>query len=372
MHYTRFILACLITLLSLLAACTQPGKQGVPTVRVDVTQDLPADSFITDCQYIRLDSVTTPMLSGVRDIRFQDSLIFILDDAGRIFTFSSQGHHLATLDSMGLGDGQYATADAFDVTRAGIYVLCRPQKRIMHYSFGGQLAHTYPIHDYYLDFRVLSDSSVVLASGNCNERRANFITMELGTLKFIHEAEPFDRTESFISDTYHPFVGKSGDTLLVTTPFHTDVKMLAGGKATTLRDYTFNTREQLPKNQEEYTFEELTQMTRHKPIVRGIALCCTTSEACYAGYEMFGKCGLSYLLTRTKANGTTQNMTIMNNPEANFPYLTAPLGVVDGQLASVMPAYMLLQIEHTYGLSQFTQAGLHQTDNPVIFLHRLR
>ena len=372
MHNPRFTLTTLATLILLLAACTRPGRGTARAVRVDVSEDLPADSFFSDYSYIRLDSVTTPMLSGVRDMRFLDSLIFILDDAGRIFTFSSQGHHLATLDSMGLGEGQYATADAFDVTPTGIYVLCRPQKRIMHYSLGGQFVRVCPIHDYYLDFRVLSDSSVVLASGNCNERMANFITLDTRTQRFTHEAEPFERTESFISDTYHAFVGRRGDTLLVTNPFHTDIKMLVGGETTPLCTYTFNTREQLPKKQAEYTFEELTQMTRHKSVVRGIALCCATSEARYMGYEMFGKCGLSYLLTRSKTDGTTQNMTIMNNPEASYPYLSAPLCAVDGQLASIMPAYVLLQVEKAYGISRFTSAGLRQTDNPVVFLHRLR
>ena len=33
---------------------------------------------------------------------------------------------------------------------------------------------------------------------------------------------------------------------------------------------------------------------------------------------------------------------------------------------------MLLQTEKAYGLNQFTTAGLKPTDNPVIFLHRLR
>lgn len=372
MYRTRPILTILTALTLLLAACTRPGNRDVPTVRVDVTQDLPADSFFSGCTHIRLDPVTEPMLSEVRDIRFLDSLIFILDDAGRIFTFSTQGRHLATLDSMGLGSGQYATADAFDVTDAGIYVLCRPQKRIMHYSFGGQLAHTYPIHDYYLGFRVLSDSTVVLASGNCNGRMANFITMEMGTQRFIHEAEPFERTESFTSDTYHPFVGRKGDTLLVTNPFRTDIKTLADGNTVPLCTYTFNTHDRLPKDMQDYTFEELAQMTRHKSVVRGIALCCATSEATYTGYEMFGRCGLSYLLTRTKDDGTTQNMTIRNNPEASFPYLSTPLCEVNGQLASVVPAYMLLRIEQAYGLSKFTSAGLQQTDNPVILLHRLR
>ena len=128
----------------------------------------------------------------------------------------------------------------------------------------------------------------------------------------------------------------------------------------------------MPANQQEYTFEELAQMTKHKPVVHNIALACATCDARYIGYEMFGECGLSYLLTRIKADGSTQNMTIMNNPEPNFPYLSAPVCASDGQLVSVMPAYMLLQTEKAYGLNQFTSAGLKPTDNPVIFLHRLR
>ncbi|MDD7657947.1 MAG: 6-bladed beta-propeller [Prevotellaceae bacterium] len=372
MHNIRFVQTCLITLLLLIAACTQQHQDGSQTVRVNVDEDLPADSFISQYSFIQLDSVTSPMVSQVRDIRLLDSLIFILDDAGRIFTFSSEGRHLATLDSLGMGSGQYATADAFDITKAGIYVLSRPQKRIMQYSFDGHLTRICPVHDYYLGFRVQADSMVVLASGNCNNRKANFITMEMSTQKFKHEAEHFDRTESYTSDTYHPFVGQQGDTLLITNPFRTDIKMLAHGQSTPLCTFRFNTEEQMPANQEEYTFEELAQMTKHKPVVHNIALACATCDARYIGYEMFGEYGLSYLLTRIKADGSTQNMTIMNNPEPNFPYLSAPVCASDGQLVSVMPAYMLLQTEKAYGLNQFTSAGLKPTDNPVIFLHRLR
>ena len=183
--------------------------------------------------------------------------------------------------------------------------------------------------------------------------------MEMSTQKFKHEAEHFDRTESYTSDTYHPFVGQQGDTLLITNPFRTDIKMLAHGQSTPLCTFRFNT-------------EELAQMTKHKPVVHNIALACATCDARYTGYEMFGEYGLSYLLTRIKADGSTQNMTIMNNPEPNFPYLSAPVCASDGQLVSVMPAYMLLQTEKAYGLNQFTSAGLKPTDNPVIFLHRLR
>lgn len=147
MHNIRFIQTCLITLLLLIAACTQQHQDGSQTIRVNVDEDLPADSFISQYSFIQLDSVTSPMVSQVRDIRLLDSLIFILDDAGRIFTFSSEGRHLATLDSLGMGSGQYATADAFDITKAGIYVLSRPQKRIMQYSFDGHLTRICPVHD---------------------------------------------------------------------------------------------------------------------------------------------------------------------------------------------------------------------------------
>lgn len=90
MHYIRFILTCLATLTLMLTACTRSGKGEVQAIRVDVSEDLPADSFLSEYTCIRLDSVTSPMLSEVRDIRFLDSLIFILDDAGRVFTFSAR------------------------------------------------------------------------------------------------------------------------------------------------------------------------------------------------------------------------------------------------------------------------------------------
>ncbi|MGN1257183.1 MAG: 6-bladed beta-propeller [Bacteroidaceae bacterium] len=372
MHYSKFILTSLTTLMIILAACTRQEDGHFQIVRVNVHEDLPADSFISGYSYIQLDSVTEPMLSEVKDIRIQDSLLFILDDAGRIFTFSTTGHHITTLDSMGLSSGQYATADAFDVTKTGIFVLSRPQKRIIKYSFDGHLESIYPVHDYYLDFRVLSDSTIILASGNCNNRMANFITMDIQSQSFTHENEPFNRTESFISDTYHPFVEQIGDTLFITNPFQTNIKVLADGKSIPFKAYKFNTKEQLPETNEDYTFEEITQMTKHKSVVRGLALHHATSEAEYLGYEMFGECGLSYLLSRTKHDGTMQNMVIMNNPDINFPYLSPPVCAQDGQLISIMPAYILLQTEKSYGLSQFTSAGLHQTDNPVIFLHQLR
>ena len=371
MHYSKFILISLTTLIIILAACTRQEDNHIKIVSVNVHEDLPADSFISQYSYIQLDSVTSPMLSAVKDIRFLDSLIYILDDAGRIFTFTSTGHHLSTLDSLGLGSGQYATADAFDVTDTGIFVLSRAQKRIIRYSHDGHLASIYAIHDYYLDFRVMDDSTIVLASGCCNNRMSNFISMDIISQKFTHEAEPFERTESYISDTYHPFVEQYGDTLLITNPYQTSIHMLVKGESTPLKAYEFNTKDQIPDNFKDYTFEELAQMTKHKSVVRSIALHHQTSEAEYIGYEMFGDYGLSYLLARQKADGTMQNMTIMNNEDPTFPYLSAPICVHDGQLVSIMPAYVLLHTEEAYGISRFTSAGLRQTDNPIIFLHRL-
>lgn len=368
----KYILSTLTALALLLAACTRIGMEDTPTIHVNVDEDLPADSFITQCTSIRLDSVTEPMLSEPRGIRILDERLYILDDAGRIFTFTTDGHHLATLDSMGLGKGRYATADAFDITRAGIFVLCRPQKCIMQYTHDGRYTRTIPLHDYYLDFRMQADSSVTLASGSCNTRMHDFMTLSMPSGALVHEILPFARTESFISDTYHPFVGQQGDTLLVTRPFRTDIITLKDGQATSLRHYAFNTHDQMPDHMDDYTYEELIQMTRHKHVVRGIALYQSTQQADYVGYELFGKCGLSFLLARTKADGSTQNMTIMNNPEPGFPYLSAPLGMVGDCLASVMPAYAVLQTEKAYGINTFTSEGLRPTDNPVIFLHQLK
>lgn len=368
----KYILSTLTALILLLAACTRTGMENTPTIHVNVDEDLPADSFITHCTSIRLDSVTQPMLSEPRGIRILDSLLYILDDAGRIFTFTTDGHHLATLDSMGLGEGRYATADAFDITRAGIFVLSRPQKRIMQYTLDGHYTRAIPLHDYYLDFRLQTDSSLTLASGSCNTRMHDFMTISMPSGTLIHEVMPFARTESFISDTYHPFVGLRDDTLLVTRPFRTDIFMLKDGQATPLWHYAFNTREQMPEHMDDYTYEELIQMTRHKHVVRGIALCLSTQQAQYVGYELFGKCGLSFLLARTRADGSTQNMTIMNNPEPGFPYLSAPLGTVGDCLVSIMPAYAVLQTEKTYGIDKFTSEGLRPTDNPVVFLHQLK
>lgn len=372
MLHRKFILTCLTILIFLLAACTQPGKNSLQTIRVNVDEDFPADSFFSAYTFIQLDSTTTPMVSDVRDIRFHDQCIYILDDNGRVFTFDTNGHHMGTLDSMGLGEGEYATADAFDITGAGIFVLSRPQKRIMQYTFDGHLTRIIPLHDYYLDLRVLSDSSIVLASGNCNNRMFNFMTYNMKSGNFTHEAAPFERTESFTSDAYHPFVGQSGDTLLVSSPFETKIMLLCGDETAPFKTYAFNTDQQMPEPMEDYTFEEIAQMTRHKHVVRGIALYKSTQQADYIGYELFGKCGLSFQLARSKPDGSVQNMTIMNNPEPTFPYLSAPLGAIGDRLASVMPAYALLQTEKAYGLNKFTSMGLHPTDNPIVFLHKLR
>lgn len=359
-------------LLLLLTSCSQQEKRNVQITNVDVKQDLSADSFITDYSYIQLDSVTSPMLSDVRDMRFHSDNIYILDSAGRIFTFSNTGHFINVLDSMGTRKEQYITADAFDITNAGIFVLCRPQQQIQQYSFQGKHVHTFKLNDYYLDFRILPDSTIILASGNTNRRMNNFITYDIASQNVIRETDPFERTESLISATYRPFIGKDGGKLYVTDPFCTKVKVLDKGKTYTLKSYTFNTPEQLPENVKEYTFDELAQMFKHKPVVRNISLYYRTTESEYIGYELFGECGLSYIITRCNKKGKSQSFTIMNNPEPKFPYLSAPLCVQEGKLASVLPAYAILQIEQAYGLKKFTSKGIHSTDNPVIFLHKLR
>lgn len=359
-------------LLLLLAACSQQKKGSVLTTSVDVTQDLSADSFITGYSYIQLGSVTSPMLSEVRDMRFHGDNIYILDSAGRIFTFSNTGHFTNVLDSMGTGKEQYVTADAFDITDAGIFVLCRPQQQIQQYSLQGKHVHTFKLNDYYLDFRILPDSTIILASGNINRRMNNFITYDIASQNIIHESDPFERTESLIPATYRPFIGQHDSKLYVTDPFCTKVKVLDKGNIHTLKSYTFNTPEQLPQNIQEYTFDELAQMTKHKSVVRNISLYYSTAESEYIGYELFGKCGLSYIITRSNTIGTSQSFTIMNNPEPKFPYLSAPLCVQEGKLASILPAYAILQIEQAYETKTFTSKGMHATDNPVIFLHKLR
>lgn len=354
-----------------LVLCACASNVTVVTDYVNVNEDCPEDTFFSDYSYIRLRK-SEPMISQIKDLRMCNDKLFILDKTSKLFIFSTDGEFINVIDKRGHGPNEYIVVTDYDIMDSTVYVLSRPQKKVYTYSFTGEQKGTYKLNDYYNGLRVMSSDRFCLASENSNDQKYNFVIYDVKKNSYAAKFSPFTKNESMLFSGSHSFLGRNKDTLYVCNPLSTEVTEIKGEKSGETKKYSFNTKEQLPDDISEFTFEQVHKKYTNKPVVKNLSLYCKTLNFEYIGYELFGKYGLSFFLTKIKGDGTTETMMILNDINKNFPYVSSPYDVVGNKIVSVMPASSIITIENEYNLSRFKSIGITDDDNPIVFLHTLK
>lgn len=361
----------IIYILSCFILCACASNVTVSTDYVNVEEDYPEDKFFSDYSYIRLRN-SEPMISQITGLRMHEDKLFILDKTSKLFVFSVNGKFLNVIDKRGHGPSEYVTVSDYDVKDGIVYILSRPQKKVFTYTYDGEHINTYVLNDYYNGLRVMSNDRFCLASENSNNQKYNFEIYNIRKNAYTAKFSPFSRNESMLFSGSRSFLCRDNDTLYVCNPFATEVIEIKGEQSGETWRYIFNTKEQLPENISDFSFEQLHKQYANKPVVKNLLMYCRTSKYEYIGYELFGKYGLSFFLTKVKKDGSKETMMALNDINKKFPYISSPFDVKGNKIISSMPASSIITIENEYHLSKFKSMGIKDDDNPVVFLHTLK
>lgn len=360
----------LLLLISFLL-CSCSTTSVISTDYVNVNEDYAESDFFSSYTYIRL-KASLPMISEISDLRMSDDKIFVSDKTSKLFVFSTQGDFIISLDKRGHGSNEYVETSDFDIKNDTIYILSRPQKKIFVYSINGNHIDTYELNDYYNGLRILSNNRICLASANSNNQNYNYIVYDIQKKSYINKFVPFTKNESMLLSCYHPFLGCIDDTMYINNPFSTEITELHDTEIGWTKSYVFNTEEQLPETTSDFTFEQLQKEFSNKRVVRNLLFYTKTRDFEYIGYELFGEYGLSFYLTQISKTNGSKTMMALNDIDKDFPYISLPYCTKSYSLISAMSAASILNIEHNYNLSKFSSEGLKDSDNPVIFIHKLK
>lgn len=354
-----------------LLLCSCSTTSVISTDYINVNEDYPESDFFSSYIYIRL-KASSPMISEISDIRMSDDKVFVSDKTSKLFVFSTQGDYINTLDRRGHGSNEYVKISDFDINNDTIYILSRPQKKIFVYSINGNHIETYELNDYYNGLRLLSNNRICLASANSNDQSYNYIIYNIRTKRYMEKFMPFSNNESMLLNSYHPFLGCIEDTLYINNPFTTEITELCGMEIGWTKSYSFNTEVRLPETTSDYPFEQLEKEFCNKRVVKNLLLYSKTKDYEYIGYELFGDYGLSFYLSQISNVKDSKTMMSLNDIDKNFPYISLPCHTKNHSLISAMSASRILNIEKNYNLSKFSSDGLKDSDNPIIFIHKLK
>lgn len=358
------IIHCLLFLI----ACSEYSDP-VQTYSVDIQQRDSVSCFFTSYSYIPLETNENCMLGEVVGMKVNEDAIAI-EDQGRILLFQHDGKFISKIDKAGRGAGEYLSIEDFCVKDSTVYVLSRPQKIILAYSWSGTFKQGIELNDWYQHFQILDDEWMFLASENANDTGANFVLFNYVTREYGDAFSPFEKNESVTFSSFSPFAGTFSGGLYVVHPFDYTIYQLGKSLFEPYCRFEFNTKKQIKKGE---TWMRLSDQTSNENVVRYLDLYKEYNGSKYMTFDLFEEdYGYGAYIDKIEPDGTHRLMRIYETFPADFPYLSAPWGIYKDAFYSIRPAFDILNIEGAYRLTLFHEKGLTKESNHVVFFHKLK
>jgi hypothetical protein len=102
----------------------------------EAAESIMADSVFFEIEFVPLETNEKCLLSGVQQVEFRDSLIFLCDDH-RLFVFNDSGKFISQIGREGRGPGEYVGFRGFfvDMENRTVNIITPSQESIMVYAF---------------------------------------------------------------------------------------------------------------------------------------------------------------------------------------------------------------------------------------------
>lgn len=164
-NFVKIILAAVI-----IVSCNnhQQVDQGdnviyMPLKNPEKTQSLEVNRAAFQFDTVSLETTSESMISLAKDIRIDDSILFVQNGVV-ISLFSYDGSFIRNVGHIGRGPGEYLSLCHFDINpeKDLIYILDDMGRKIMVYSYSGEMKRAIQYDGFPVDFAVMPDGELLL------------------------------------------------------------------------------------------------------------------------------------------------------------------------------------------------------------------
>lgn len=358
----------------LVVGCNKYTTDTAEHVTIDPNLSMKTSSFIEKQNEIILETTDSCLISTIHAIRCDDKHIALLC-SDKIHVFTNDGKFKKQVGRIGRAREEYLSVCDFQLADNKILILSGYQKKIVEYNIDGTYLKTHHLNDTYFKFRMLDSDKIVLASQNSNDTHADFVWYDLSTDKVIGTSGQFKNNEGFVFPEFDSFKGTDAAEH-VSYPFDYSIYSLKGPNEELEKNITFEftTDESLPANKEEMNFMMIHECTMNKSVVRFIEDYIEIGDVRYLIYPLFGSSGIKTHITRIDSDGKNSTYKIGANIDDEFPYLCLGdyHGLYKGNVLMVGYTDTMLEFEEKNKLTHFTELGLKNGANPVLFMYKLK
>lgn len=362
-----FVIAMLLT------SCGNYYTTSIDEVNVDVNMESKESSFISSAEYVMLETKETCLLKGVGFIEKAGNF-YVIQSGKEVFTFNQDGKFISAFQHFGQGPQEYLGIDGMRVYGNSVYILDQDGKKILVYGLDGRFKFKIKLKYQYVDFYVVAEDKIVLASGNYNRSMHEFawinrkgdVLKEIGKYREAHTVQ---------LNNYTPFAGTYGNGLIVNMPFSMISYILTETALTPFYHFSFNTKDQLPSNltYENVDINKMLDKTTNCPVVSQLGYYASKGYNQYLTFSLFGnKGGVCSHLVKFDQNGMVLAQLRLFALLKEYPYLTDIKKIIGDKILAIQSPRTLFYLDKKIGSTYWKDKGLTLESNPVICLYTLR
>lgn len=361
-------------LLIALNACTHSPKEKRTDFVIDIQDNGELSELFTGYDYIPLETTENNLIGKIDKIMI-DSIshkIYVMErERSSIYIFNKDGKFINSIEKQGRAPEEYLSLDDFVTYKSNIYCLSR-FKKISVYSETGEFLRSYKLDDWYNNFTILNDSLMFLFSENSNNTNYNFILFDYKNDTYPQKFDAFKKNQSYLfrKSPFNPT--KNG--LFVTKEFDHTVYNLTKTSINPVYSFGFNTSDKIPANYLDMDTENLSKSLKDKSVVRRINHITQSGNKLWLVYEIFlPDLGYRWHITSTDLiTKTIKTIRLGDKLDAEFPCMMNPSLFYADQLVTYTPAVAAINIAQRLSLDIFKNDSIQETDNPILFLYKLK
>lgn len=345
----------------------------MPLYSLDVNQRSQASDFVDSYDYVMLETNDSVVIGMIDRLDMNDSIISV-KSRECVYSFDYTGKAIGIVNRRGKGSGEYLGIADFHLHDNEIWILSDMNKKILVYDINGKLLRELILDAPYYSFEIMSDDAVLLCSINCNDKKKNFVIVDSKTGEEIAAFDDFENNESVVLNRVSATIlgNEDKDMFYVTHQFDPSIYVVTKDGFEKIISLDFNTEMQLPATYGQDSFFNIMEATDNKPVVRYLSTYTKKGDEEILSFPLFGEYGILGNMVKFKNGKQVAYLPIAAEVDKSFPYLNKPLAEYKGRFVSVLIPYNIKYIEENNNLSKFKDLGLKDSDNPVIFFHRLK
>ena len=359
-------------------ACSVSDSGDGSVISVSTTEFAPVEEFVTNCEYVVLETSDSCIMSGKLMFHTSDKYIVAYSEDSGIDVFSREGKHLNHFSNRGLGYGEAIMVLDFYIS--GDELVCMPflQHNLLVYDIlTGEFLREIHLPDNYFYACPINDDLVALSPLYSNYSLWNFTVLNIETNDTIANYVPYKELSMYqLGYDFNTFVGQGEGCVYAVLPFDYNIYCITADTCRTMLRYEFNTAEQIEKfDIDTIKLADMNERYLHKGVVRWLGDYCTSESG--AHYQQFNLlCEHEVLPFLCKFDGkSSKSETLRIGAEVfdKFPFLAKkPFEVKEGYYICAMEASQVLNREKSLNSDTFAKLGVTEDSNPVIFFYKLK